>query len=183
MTTTVFKGTENDTLQDVTFQFRKTLEESYTQTFTKSEIELLVEAVAKNPTDKFIVTEKEDTVGAQGDILFWSDISNYYKQVVPTITDLEKTDRLVLQDGDSLTGDHRLIPLQGSKYTLQKGKFVPPILKGKNAWGDRYYDCLLLTIDKPFVVFHREHGNIAKPAGSYLICTSLNAENLDKMMD
>lgn len=183
MKTTVFRNPEKVTLAEVTEHFKKSLNEEYTDVFSKSEIEQLVDAVAKNPTDKYIITEKQDVISAQGDILFWSDATDFYKEVVPTVTELQSTDRLVLQDGDSMTGDHRLIPLKGSKYTLQKGKFVPPVLKGKNSWGDRYYDCLLLTIDKPFVVFHREHGNIAQEAGSYLICTSLDSASLEKMLD
>ena len=100
-----------------------------------------------------------------------------------TIKDLRDTDRLILQDNDSMTGDHRLIILPKTKYSLKNGKFIPSILKGKNQWGDRYYDCKVLKIDKPFLVFHREHGNLTMPAGEYIICSSMDSETLDKMMD
>lgn len=183
MTTTVFKNSERISTNDVIETFRKSLIKDFKESFKKTEIEELIDLVAKNPTDKFVVTDYPDVEVMQGDILFWSNLTDEFKEIRSLIKDLKETNRLILQDNDSMTGDHRLVLLPHTKYTLQKGSFVPPILKGKNTWGDRRYDCKLLTINKPFVVFHREHGNLTLPAGEYIICSSLDSETLDKMMD
>ena len=148
----------------------------------KSEIEELSEIAAKNPVDKFIISEKPDVEVMQGDILIWSDITEEYKKNFPLVTNLKETDRMVLQDGDSLTGDHELVPLKGSKFTLMKGEFRPPVIESA-MWSGRTYDCRILEIDKPFVIKHREHGNITLQKGKYMICSSLDSETLDRMRD
>ena len=183
MTTTVFKNQENISTKNVIETFRQKLIKDYEKSFSKSEIENLVEIAAKNPTDKFVVTDYPDVEVMQGDILIWSSLTDEYQEIRPLVTAIEETERLVLQDGDSMTGDHRLIPLKNSTYTLQTGKFVPPLLAGKNSWGDRKYDCKILKIDTPFLIFHREHGNLTLPAGEYLICSSMDSETLERMMD
>ena len=183
MTTTVFKNPEKVGTQEVIETFRNHLIKDFEKSFKKSEIDELVDLAAKNPTDKFVVTDYPDVEVMQGDILIWSNLTDEFKEIRPTITDLKQTDRLVLQDNDSMTGDHRLVLLPETKYSLKTGKFVPPILKGKNSWGDRFYDCKVLEINKPFLVFHREHGNLTMPAGEYVICSSMDSQTLDKMMD
>lgn len=182
-TTTIFRNPENLGTKEVLTTFEKALEQN--GSFSKSEIEQLVDAYAKNPVDKFIVSDGDltDTFGRQGDILFWSEDSEMYKKEIKGVKRLKKTDKLVLQKDDSVTGDHRLVPLKGTKYTLQEGVFTPSFLKGKNRWGDRDYDCLILDIDKPFLVVHREHGNMAYTAGKYMICSQMNPETLYRMMD
>lgn len=183
MTTTIFKNEQKVGTQEMITEFRKHLEKDFTKSFSKNEIDLLVEIMAKNPTDKFVVSDYPDVPVMQGDILIWSTLTDEYKEVRPTITDLTETTRTVLQDGDSMTGDHRLVPLSNSNLKIQTGKFVPPILKGKNSWGDRTYDCKLVSIDTPFLIFHREHGNLTLPAGEYIVCSSMNSETLERMMD
>lgn len=183
MTTTVFKNPERVSTEKVIETFRQNLINDYKKSFRKSEIEELVDLAAKNPTDKFVVTDYPDVEVMQGDIIFWSNLTDQFKEIYHTIVDLNPTDRLILQDGDSMTGDHRLVLLPNTKYTLHTGRFVPPILKGKNSWGDRLYDCKVLSINKPFLVFHREHGNLTMPAGEYIICSSMDSETLNKMMD
>lgn len=183
MGTTIFRNPQSLGEKEVITKFEKVLKDN--GNFSKSEIEQLVDCYAKNPVDKFIVSDGdlEETFGRQGDILFWSEDSEMYKKEIKNVHSLKKTKRLVLQKDDSVTGDHRLVPLNDSKFTLQEGYFTPSFLKGKNRWGDRDYDCLLLEIDKPFLVVHREHGNMALTAGKYMICSQLDPQTLYRMMD
>ena len=179
-TTTIFRNEEKISNEEVVKLFTQTLKE--TDLFKKSEIEELSDIVAKNPADKFIVSEKPNVPVMQGDILIWSDITDEYKKEFPRISELKDTTKLVLQDDDSITGDHELVPLKNAKFTLKTGKFVPSVLEG-HTWGSNSYDCKILEIDSPFVIKHREHGNIALTAGKYMICSSLDSETLTRMRD
>lgn len=181
MKTTIFRNEEKISTQEAVSVFNTALKEI--DLFEGTEIEQLADAYAKNPVDKFIISEKPNVPVAQGDILIWAEGTKDYKENIKSVQKLEVTERLVLQEGDSMTGDHRLVPLEGSNFTLQKGQFSPSVLKGKNSWGDRPYNCLLLDIDKPFLIVHREHGNVALPSGKYMICSSMNSETLERMMD
>ena len=96
--------------------------------------------------DKFVISEQPTTLVRQGDILIWSEKTEEYKENFPTVKNLQTTTRMALQDGDSITGDHELVPLKGAKFTLQTGKFIPPLLK-EHFWGDNAYDCKILEID------------------------------------
>lgn len=180
MQTTIFKNEEKLSTDEVLEVFRRTLENNFS--FEKSEIEELSDIAAKNPVDKFIVSELPNVEVMQGDILIWSELTDEYKENFPNVTNIQPTTRMVLQEGDSMTGDHQLIPLKGAKYTLQTGNFVPKILKDV-VWGRNSYTCKLLEIDSPFVIRHREHGNITLTAGKYMICSSLDSETLDRMRD
>ena len=181
MNTTVFRNPEKLEMTDVLGLFKDTLE---TADFEKSDIEALAEAYAKNPVDKFIVTEELTSESGQGDILIFSEKTSFYKEHLNKIKGLKKTDRMVLQEGDSYTGDHRLVPLEGSELTLKVGQFCPNFLVGKRMWGsDPSYAIRTLEIDKPFLIVHREHGNIALPAGKYMFCTQLDPATLNIMMD
>ena len=144
MQTIIYRNEDKVTTNEVLELFRKNLEQ--TNLFEKSEIEELSEIAAKNPVDKFIISEKPDVEVMQGDILIWSDITEEYKRNFPLVQNLKETKRMVLQDDDSLTGDHELVPLKGSKFTLQTGTFVPPIIKSA-VWGSNSYDCKILEID------------------------------------
>ena len=180
MQTTIFRNENQVSTEEVLNLFTQTLET--TNLFEKSEIEELSDIVAKNPADKFIVSEKPDVPVMQGDLLIWSDITDEFKREFPRVKELATTSRMVLQDDDSITGDHELVPLRNAKYTLKTGKFVPTILEG-HTWGSNTYDCKILEIDTPFVIKHREHGNIALTAGKYMICSSLDSETLTRMRD
>lgn len=180
MQTTIFRNENKVSNEEVLNLFTQTLENA--ELFEKSEIEELSDIVAKNPADKFIVSEKPDVPVMQGDLLIWSDLTDEYKKEFPRVKNLELTSRMVLQDDDSITGDHELVPLKGAEYTLQTGSFVPSILEG-HTWGDNSYSCKILEIDTPFVIKHREHGNIALTAGKYMICSSLDSESLTRMRD
>ena len=107
-----------------------------------------------------------------------------YKENYSRVKNWEKTDRLVLQEGDSLTGDHRLIPAEGSHYTVKTGNFTPKFLEGKNRWGSAIVmKAISFVTDKPFLIFHREHGNMACQAGKYMFYSQLDPKTLNRMMD
>ena len=181
MKTTIFRNPEKLELNEVINVFKDTLE---TSEFETSDIEALAEAYAKNPVDKFIVTEELTNEAAQGDILIFAENTDFYKQHIKKIRNLQKTDRLVLQEGDSYTGDHRIVPLEGSNYTIKTGRYCPQFLVGKRVWGgDAEYTAITFETDKPFLIVHREHGNIALPQGKYMFCTQLDPYTLDRMMD
>lgn len=160
--------------------FERCLEK--TKTFKKSEIEELTLIQAKNPVDKLIISQTPKEVIMQGDLLIWSELTEKYKENINLVSDLQEATSMALQEDDSLTGDHRLVTLENAKYTLKSGKFVPQILK-KHMWGLNKYNCKLLEIDTPFIITHREHGNITLTAGKYMICSSLDSETLTRMRD
>jgi hypothetical protein len=180
MNTVIFQNENKVSTKEVLGIFKETLEDM--ELFEQSEIEELSDILAKNPVDKFIVSTKPTNVCMQGDLLIWSDLTKEYKENFPKVTDLQLTDKMVLQDGDSLTGDHRLVPLRGANFTLKTGKFIPSILKNASI-NRNSYDCKILEIDTPFVITHREHGNMTLAAGKYMICSSLDSETLEKMKD
>ena len=180
MQTTIFRNPKNLEINEVIEIFKNTLEES---DFEISDIEALAEAYAKNPIDKFIISEELKNEGAQGDILIFSSNTKFYNQHISKISNLKKTDRLVLQEGDSYTGDHRIIPLEGSKYTIKTGTFCPNFLKGKADIRDPEYTAITFETNKPFLLVHREHGNIALPQGKYIFCSQIDANTLSRVMD
>ena len=157
--------------------------QEFPNVFSESEIELLAEAYAKNPVDKFIITEPLQVEAAQGDILIWAKGSNQFKNNIGTVKNLKKTNRMVLQEGDSMTGDHRIVTLEGSNYVLKEGIFHPAILANADLLHNRQYRCLIFKTDSPFLLVHREHGNYALPADEYMFCTALNPEKMTRMLD
>ena len=126
MEMTVFRKEEPVKTSEVLQVFKQSLEERHA--VPKSEIEELCDIVSKNPTDKFIISEKPDAVVMQGDILIWSDICDEFKESFSRIQQGDISSTLVLQKTDSLTGDHRLIPVPSAHYTLKDGKFIPSFI-------------------------------------------------------
>ena len=184
MKTTIFRNPEKLGINEVIDLFKDSLEKS--EVFSESEIDLLAETYAKNPVDKFIVAEElsGSDDACQGDIIVLGEKTNMYKENYPRVKGWKETDRLVLQEGDSITGDHRIIPAEGSTYTVKQGKFTPKFLEGKNMWGrEAVYNAISFTTDKPFLIFHREHGNMAYTAGKYMFYSQLDPDPLDRMMD
>lgn len=183
MGTTIFRNEEKLNNAEVLSRFSKALIE--TEKYTKSEIEELADIYSKNIVDKFIVSDGslDDTFGRQGDILFWKEGSEMYNQEFNRVENLKKTERTVLQKDDSMTGDHRFIPTPNSDYTLKEGTFIPSFLKGKGRLAPDPHPCVILETNKPFLVFHREHGNIALTAGKYMICPQLDPATLSRMID
>ena len=177
----IFRNEEKLGTAEVVDLFKKSMEN--TKAYEKSEIEQLADAYAKNPVDKFIISENLDVEAAQGDILIWAKGTTMYEENFKELKDLKKTNRMVLQEGDSMTGDHRIVTIPGTKLTIKEGTFTPSFLKGRNVFGDRGYRGLSVTSDKPFLIVHREHGNIALPAGEYMICSAMDSTTLSRMMD
>ena len=181
MPTIILEKEKNlNSYSDLLKSFERCLEK--TRAFKRSEIEELTIIQAKNPVDKLIISQKPTEVVMQGDILIWSELTNKYKENIDLVSNLRPVTSMALQEGDSLTGDHELVTLENAKFTLQSGKFTPSILKG-HLWGGNKYDCKILEIDTPFVIRHREHGNITLTAGKYMICSSLDSETLTRMRD
>ena len=179
--TKIFRNEQKLDTVEVVDLFKKTMEE--TDVYEKSDIEQLADAYAKNPVDKFIVSEKLDVEAAQGDILIWAKGTTMYNENFKNLKDLHPTTRMVLQEGDSMTGDHRVVTIENTKMVIKEGVFTPAFLKGKNSWGDRSHRGLLVTSDKPFLIVHREHGNIALPAGEYMVCSAMDSTTLSRMLD
>ena len=181
METTIFRNEEKISTEEVLKRFVETLERSYN--VEQSEIDMLTEIAAKNPVDKFIISEMPTEAARQGDILIWSEKSPEYQANIGKVTNLQETNRLILQEGDSLTGDHELIPVSTAKYTMQTGKFVPEIIQ-EAVWGNNAWDCKILEIDSPFILKHREHGNMTfLSAGKYMFCSQMDADSLARMRD
>lgn len=178
--TVIFRNEEGMSLQEVTKYFQTKLAES---SFNEEEVQDLVTTFAKYPTDGFIIYSDNGSMKNQGDIVIWGEKSNLYKQEAPKLHNLQETDRMVLQEGDSFTGDHRIIPLPNQTVKVMEGKFTPTFLEGKNSWRTPEYRGLLIESDKPFLIFHREHRNIVLPSGKYMVCTQINQKNLSIMLD
>lgn len=181
MQATIFRNPEQLEVTEVVKKFSESLREI--KSFEQDDIDMLAEAYAKNPADKFIIHEKLEVEAAQGDILIWAKGTEMYNMYINKVKNMKKTDRLVLQEGDSMTGDHRIVPLPESKFTLKKGVFEPDFAEGSTFLWHRDFGCISLVIDKPFLVVHREHGNIALPAGEYLFCSQMDSSTLSYMRD
>ena len=178
--TMILEKQPTTSFEDLLKTFERCLEK--TEAFERSEIEELTLIQAKNPVDKLIISQLPKDVIMQGDLLIWSELTDKYKENIKSVTDLQETTKMALQEDDSITGDHELVTLKNAKYTLKTGKFVPEILKN-HLWGSNKYDCKVLEIDTPFVIKHREHGNMTLTAGKYMICSSLDSETLTRMRD
>ena len=180
MTTTVLNRPQELNQQEFLNSYTKVLEDDYS--VKKNEIEELTLIAAKNPVDRFVISEKPEDVIMQGDLLIWSDITEQYKENFPRVTNLTEFHGKALQEDDSITGDHELVTLKTANYTLKKGNFIPKILEG-HIWGAGH-SCKILEIDSPFIIKHREHGNFTfLEGGKYMICSSLDSRTLTRMID
>lgn len=163
------------------------------ETFSKDVLEFS-ELMAKHPADVFIVASFEEGKACeqirQGDIYLFragneedGSLDNVmYAKYIKTIQDRRKSDSMNLQFGNAITGDHKIIPLKGTKVEISECSITLPI---KNGWGsdNMNYPVKLVVADGPFGVFHKEHGNITCPKGTYLACTQLDARTLTRMRD
>lgn len=181
---TIFRNEEKVGLGEVLGRFRKSLE-SNTETYKENDIDMLVTLYAKNPVDKFIVSNFPTVEVAQGDILIWAKGTNMYNENLPKLQDLHETKNLVLQPNDSMTGDHKIIPMKDSEIKIMEGYFVPELLEKAHAdiESRKRVRGLIVTSSKPFLIFHREHGNVALPAGEYMVCSQLDPRSLTTMLD
>lgn len=173
--TTIFRNEEKINKQEVIKQFEKTLNQS--KNYSNS-IEGLVKLFAKNPTDNFIVygtPVKQEA--AQGDILIFASETAQYKTLIKTVSNKKDSDSMNLQEGNSMTGDHRVVPLKGSKVTIEECSVKPTILNGRS------YPAKIITADMPFLLTHSEHGNVAFPEGTYMSCVALDPSNMTRILD
>lgn len=184
------KGLREKTTEEFIKEYSKVVEKN--KEFSKDVLEFS-ELMAKHPADVFIVTsfdkgERCEQI-RQGDIYLFRKgeyeegtldnvmFEKYYK----TVSNREKTESMNLQLGESITGDHKIIPLKGTNVQVFDCTIEVPV---KTFRGDSMsYPVKLVVADGAFGVFHREHGNITCPKGTYLACTQIDARSLTRMKD
>lgn len=159
--------------------------------FNKDVVEFS-ELMAKHPADVFIITSFEAGKPCeqirQGDVYLFrkgeedeGTLDNImYAKYKNTISELKETESRNLQLGESVTGDHKIIPLKNTNIKVYDCTIELPI---KIGFGSNKYSVKLVKADGPFGVFHREHGNITCPKGTYLACVQLDARSLTRMRD
>lgn len=179
---TIQRHVEGFTGEEVIKAFKAALTEK-DSTYQKSDIQELADAFAKSPTDNFVVYDKEDISKPiyQGDILLAHESSEFYKNVEKSFRLGSTTKSRVLQeqDGGGVTGDHSIAGISDENLKITLGQYLPP----DNITRGRSMNCKIVEASKPFVLFHKEHGNIAVPAGKYMARTQINARDLTIMLD
>lgn len=158
--------------------------------FEKDVLELS-EIMAKHPADVYIVHSFEEGKACeqirQGDIYLFRKgdgkaLDNVqYAKYAPTISDLKEAKSMNLQLGESITGDHKIVPLKGTKVKIQDCYIQLPVSNFRG--GTAPYAVKLVEADGPFCVVHREHGNITATEGTYLACTQVDARSMTRMKD
>ena len=181
MQTVIHRKDEAFTKADVMSKLKDELTKREKQYGGMSEVEALANEYAKTYTDNFIVMDVSDAncMISQGDIILHSASSNYYKAVKDTIMDQRPAKNMNLQEGTALTGDHVVIPMEGAELTITDARFIPM----DSVLGRRPYECKLINSNKPFLIAHREHGNITMPAGEYLSYSQIDAKTKRRVMD
>jgi hypothetical protein len=160
--------------------------------FSKDVLEFS-ELMAKHPADVFIVTSFEPGQRCeqirQGDIYLFrkgekeeGTLNNImFDKYIKTVSNKKESESMNLQLGESITGDHKVIPLKGTNVKIYECNIEVPI---KSFRGDTTsYPVKLIVADGPFGVFHKEHGNITCQKGTYLACTQLDARTMTRMKD
>jgi hypothetical protein len=174
--TTNFTKLTNLTKEQILPTFRQELEKSEDY---KDSIDSLVEIYEKTPTDHFVVYRNPvDAIIAQGDVCLFAKGTPMYDKYIKSWESEGISDSKNLQFGASMTGDHCVVPLKGSDCKVEKGTIRVQV-------GSREvtYDVKRVKSNKPFLVTHKEHGNIAVPANDYLACVQMNEKNLERVMD
>lgn len=181
---TVFRNEEKAGLGEVLGRLRMSLE-SNTEVYKKDDIDLLVTLYAKNPVDKFIISNFPTVEIAQGDVLIWAKGTSMYNENFPKLKDLHETKSLTLQPNDSITGDHKIVLLKNTEIKIMEGYFIPSLLEKAHADLEirKRIRGLVVNVSKPFLIFHREHGNIVLPKGEYMVCSQLDPRSLTTMLD
>ena len=142
----------------------------------------IAELFAKSPTDNFVILENPVTsVIMQGDILLFSNNTTEYKEYMKTFKELHEPVRNNnLQEGSAVTGNHEAVPIDGHKIKITNGTVT---LKNIGNLKKVNYKVKLLESEHPFVLFHKEHGNITMPSGTYLCMPQLDAKTLRRVQD
>ena len=166
--------------EQVVSEFRTALVNN-SDVYEKSEIEELAALHAKSTTDNFIVSDKDAATRSlkQGDILIYGTESKYYLAVKDTISNKQPASSMNLQNGEAITGAHRVVPIKGAKLTIENAMFTPL----DNITRGRKYQCKLIKSDKPFALTHQEHGNMTFPAGEYMAFTALDPRTQQRVID
>ena len=177
--TIIFRNTNKESMAKILEKFKHSTKEVYKK---ENDIDLLAELYAKNPVDKFIVASFPDVEIAQGDILIWAEGTPMYRENIGRIKNLQETESRILQDHDTLTGDHKVVPLPNANLEILKGEFYPAILD--NLLVNKHsIRGMIIKSNKPFLITHQEHGNIALPQGTYMISSQLDPRTLTAMLD
>lgn len=148
----------------------------------KEDVLELSKLQAKHPADIYIVADFKEGEPipeiAQGDILLWKEGSRMYNKYINTVSDRQETKSRNLQLGESITGDHKVIPLKNTSLKIEDCTIL---VNAKNR--TLHYPAKIITAIAPFCVVHREHGNVTLPEGIYMSCVSLNPKSLTRMLD
>ena len=166
--------------EEIVSVFRTALTDN-SKVYEPSEIEALADLHAKHLTDNFVVSNEDGKIKSikQGDILIHGCESKYYKEVESSISVGDETDNRNLQDGVAITGDHKVIPVEGANLVINDGMFRPK----DNVTRRGRHTCKIITSDKPFLITHQEHGNVALPAGKYLSFVALDPKTQQRIID
>lgn len=182
-------GQYSKTKEELLLEYTKAMENH--AIFNKDVIEFS-ELMAKHPADVFIIPSFEAGKPCeqirQGDVYLFrkgekdeGTLDNImYAKYKNTISELKETESRNLQFGESITGDHKIIPLKNTNIKVYDCTIELPI---KVTRGSNTYKVKLVKADGPFGVFHSEHGNITCPKGTYLACVQLDARSLTRMRD
>ena len=148
----------------------------------KDKVLELSELQAKHPADVYIVADFKEGEPIpeieQGDILLWHKGSRQYDKYIGTVSGRKETKSRNLQLGESITGDHKVVPLANSNLKIEDCTISIP-RNGR----DLSYPAKIITADQAFCVVHREHGNVTLPAGEYMSCVSMNPKSMSRMLD
>lgn len=181
MTTVIHRKDESLSREQVMEKLNTELTKRETQYGGIDAIKALADTYAKTYTDNFIVADRDElqyTI-SQGDIVIHHESSDYFKEVIESVMDRRPAKDMNLQEGVSITGDHRIIPMEGASITIEDARFVPK----DNVMGRRAYECKIVTSDKPFLIAHREHGNITLLDGIYLVFSQIDAKTMRRVYD
>lgn len=147
----------------------------------KGQMESLAEMFAKNPTDNFTIAENPTTEVYQGDIIIWAKGTDMYNKYISTFKERGKAQNNNLQKGSATTGNHEVCFMHGSNSSIIDGTIT---LIGIGRGGREVeYDAKLVTTDKPFTVYHKEHGNVTMTAGVYLCSVQMDGKSLRRVQD
>lgn len=168
------------TNEQIVSEFRTALTDN-SDVYKKSEIEELAALHAKSLTDNFVISDKDAATRSlkQGDILIHGIQSKYYLKVKDTISNRQPANSMNLQNGEAITGDHRVVPLKGAKLTIENAMFTP----ADNITRGHKYPCKIIKSNKPFALTHQEHGNMTFPAGEYMAFTALDPKTQQRVID
>ncbi len=170
---------KHESKQESLVNFTSSLNKS-TETYSNSAINELIEIFAKNPTDVFTVVNKtlkgECIMLAQGDIWVAPENTPLYNFIDKNKTDsLQVASNMNLQEGIAMTGDHAIVGT--GQVVIQDGKFN--VMEGRRST----YSYKKIVTSEPFLITHREHGNMAFPEGTYYSCVAIDPKTMSKVLD